>query len=182
MTPNDLHQQLWNDALDDVATEAIDGPLWLHTRQGVRSQRRRRVWIRVAMTAAALLVAASAWRGFSGHKPEMVRAPEPVPQNRVEAPVPPGVISPAPSPSPPVTPQHLVEAPVPPVPAPEAPTPETPAPKHVVIQSVALHDFLAQLPHHGYVEISNARGRFLVVVDHETGEAFTTVLSKDDQL
>jgi hypothetical protein len=55
-------------------------------------------------------------------------------------------------------------------------------PKRPMIESVSLKDFLAQLPHHGYMTIENERGRFLVMVDHKTGETTTTRLSKDDQL
>lgn len=55
-------------------------------------------------------------------------------------------------------------------------------PKSPMIESVSLKDFLAQLPHHGYMTIENERGRFLVMVDHKTGETTTTRLSKDDQL
>ncbi len=55
-------------------------------------------------------------------------------------------------------------------------------PKRPLIESVSLKDFLAQLPHHGYMTIENERGRFLVMVDHKTGETTTMRLSKDDQL
>jgi len=51
-----------------------------------------------------------------------------------------------------------------------------------MIDSVSLKDFLAQLPQHGYMTIENERGRFLVMVDNETGETTTTRLSKEDQL
>lgn len=65
---------------------------------------------------------------------------------------------------------------------PEPIAPKGPESTMATIESVSLKDFLAQLPHHGYMTIENKRGRFLVTVDHETGETTTTRLSKDDQL
>ena len=164
MNPNDLHQ-LWNDAIDDVPTEAVAEPMWRHVQQGLRTERRRRLLVRTTALAAAGLVAVGVWL-FRPTGPDKLadnpvsQPTAPITQSTVQAPIDPPVISPV-------------------VPAPaEVPA----APAQVVVNSLPLKEFLAQLPHHGVVEIKNERGRFLFVTDHETGETFTATLSPDDKL
>jgi hypothetical protein len=109
----------------------------------------------LVLTAAALAIAAGCWVVF--HSRDQVVVKQEVAPQRPPAPL--------------TSPQ--------PVPAPQIAQEE---PKRPMIESVSLKDFLAQLPHHGYMTIEIERGRFLVMVDHETGETTTTRLSKDDQL
>lgn len=160
MTPNDLHQ-LWNDAINDVPTEAVADPMWQHVQRGLRTERRRRFLVRTTALAAVGLVAAGAWL-FRPTGPEKL-ADAPAPQSTT-----------------PVT-QSIAPTPIDPPaisPAPVTPTASGP----MVVDSLPLKEFLAQLPHHGVVEIKNERGRFLFVTDHETGETFTATLSPDDKL
>ena len=156
MNPNDLHQ-LWNDALDDVPTEAVSGPTWIHLQQGLRSERRRRVLTRSATIAAAALGAVGVWQYLSPSSAELAK--NSTSQPGIQAPAAPPVVSTAP---------------------PEAAT--APSAGQIVIAPLPLKEFLAQLPHHGIVEVKNERGRFLFVVDNETGEMVTAVLSPDDKL
>lgn len=156
MNPNDLHQ-LWNDALDDVPTEAVSGPTWKHLQQGLRAERRRRVLTRTAAIAAVALGAVGVWQYLSPSSVELAK--NSTPQPGIQAPAEPPEASPAP---------------------PEAAT--SPSAGQIVIAPLPLKEFLAQLPHHGIVEVKNERGRFLFVVDNETGEMVTAVLSPDDKL
>ena len=165
MNPNDLHQ-LWDDALDDVPTQTVAEPLWRHVQQALRAERRRRLLVRASALAAAMLIALTAWRTLPITQNELGHDPQPTPQ----LPVIPTTVVPS---------ELSLLATTPPA---SAPVPEPMAPQHVVLESVPLKEFLAQLPHHGFVEIKNERGRFLVVVDNETGETFTTVLSNGDSL
>lgn len=157
MKPNELYQ-LWQDALDEMphpaATSAPPEPE-LRALQA----RRRRIWtVRdLVLTAAALAIAAGSWMVFHSRDQVAVK-PERAPHQ----------------PPAPLTPPQ-------PVPTPQI-AQEEPTKTQPMIESVSLKDFLAQLPHHGYMTIENERGRFLVMVDHETGETTTTRLSKDDQL
>ena len=174
MTPHDLNQ-LWNDALDDVPTEPVAEPLWQHVQQRLRVKRRRRLLVRGAVVAVVALVAMTLWFRPPTQSPEIARSPVPNQPAHQTLPTPP-VVAQLPVSAPvPTTPPVVVKAPQPPEPAPAEPN-------RLVIKSVSLHDFLAQLPHHGTVEIRNKRGRFLVIVDNETGETFTSELSPDDQL
>lgn len=164
MNPNDLHR-LWNDAIDDVPTEAVAEQMWQHVQQGLRTERRRRFLVRTTTLAAVGLAAVSVWL-FRPTGPEKLAD------------------NPAPQPTAPVA-QSTAIAPIDSTAtSPMAPTP-TEAPTtsaQVVVNSLPLKEFLAQLPHHGVVEIKNERGRFLFVTDHETGETFTATLSPDDKL
>lgn len=154
MKPNELHQ-LWQDALDDLPLPAATQTPLEPELRALRA-RRRRTWTArdLVLTAAALAIAACCWV-FSQSRARFAVKPEPTPQQ----------------PPAPLTPQPLL-----------APQVAQEEPKRPMIESVSLKDFLAQLPHHGYMTIENERGRFLVMVDHKTGETTTTRLSKDDQL
>ncbi len=170
MNPNDL-KQLWQDALDDVPTEAVATALQLHSQQALQAKRRRRWLLRTGALVTVLGLAVTVFR-HSLHQGEMALGPQPLPQTQdIAPPVPPRLTPSQPNP---VSPTPLVAKP--------APTDTAPAQNHIVIESVPLKEFLAQLPHHGYITIENDRGRFLVLVDNETGETFTTVLSEDDRL
>lgn len=156
MKPNELHQ-LWQDALDDLPhPAATDAPPEPELR-ALRA-RRRRTWTArdLVLTAAALAIAACCWAVFQSR--DQVAVQEPTPKQ----------------PAAPLTPPQ-------PAPAPQI-AQEEPKSSKPMIDSVSLKDFLAQLPHHGYMTIENERGRFLVMVDNETGETTTTRLSKEDQL
>ena len=132
--------------------------------------------------AVVALLAITFWRRQSIRTPEIVRQPVPIQNPSVDVRHPTPVVAPQPTP-PPVTPQIPNPAtPSNPLATLPPPEPASSAPQKTVLKSVSLHDFLAQLPHHGTVEIRNKRGRFLVIVDNETGETFMSELSPDDQL
>lgn len=157
MKPNELHQ-LWQDALDELPHPAATSAPPEPELRALRT-RRRRTWTArdLVLTAAALVITAGCWVVFHSRDQVVVKQ-EVAPQQ----------------PPAPLTPSQ-------PVPAPQI-AQEEPKAQQPMIESVSLKDFLAQLPHHGYMTIENERGRFLVMVDHKTGETTTMRLSKDDQL
>ena len=156
MKPSELHQ-LWQDALDDLPHPAATDPPPERELRALRA-RRRQIWTArdLVLTAAALAIAACCWVVFQSRGQVAVRQANPK------------------QPAAPQTPTQPVQAP--------QIAQEEPKSSKPMIESVSLKDFLSQLPHHGYMTIENERGRFLVMVDHKTGETTTTRLSKDDQL
>lgn len=161
MKPSDLNQ-LWNDALGDLPEQAQSDDLRRRMLEEVHAQRQRRR-IRAASLCGLVLLVAGGWTHWSFRRADHSDITVAVPPQ--PAPKAPATIEPQPPSVAPIEPPALRE---------DATVP--------VVESVPLKEFLAKLPHHGYMTVRNERGRFLIVVDNQTGEQIMTPLADDETL